>query len=124
MSKNDWLKLGLKQAGITPEELGETVREAFDQNRQLLQAVKLETKVIDGLPVTKESPDNAARQKAIDSIYGIAGIRDQRAEHLGSGGPSVTIHIPDYYSREFLEQEGTLIDVDSSDTDDTTPSGS
>ena len=117
LSKDDWLQLGLQQAGVTKQELADAVREAFDENRQLLKAVKTETKVIDGMPVKTESPDNTARQKAIESIYDIAGVRGRRAESTGDSGPVITINVPSYYDRQFLKDEG-VVDVSSDPIED------
>ncbi len=115
LSKDDWLQMGLAQAGISKEELADTVREAFDENKRLLKSTRKEVKVVDGQPVEIEHPDNTARQKAIDSIYDIAGVRGKRNEGSGGGGPVFQINFPSYYRPEVLE--GT-IDVTPSEVTD------
>lgn len=110
VQKEDWLALGLKRAGIGEKELAAAVKEAFEENKRLLHATKKEIKIVDGVPVEVEVADNPARQRAIESIYDLAGARRERDKEPGHGGPTIVLNLPNYYDPNFLKKEG-VIDV-------------
>lgn len=119
MSKSAWLQLGLEKAGITEDELATGVRQAFDENKRLLTATKIEVKVDPAGGVHEvEVPDNQARQRAIDTMFDLAGVRKQRSNGLENSGPAVVINMPGYYSKEFLEKEQHVVDVSADYSED------
>ena len=108
--------MGLQKAGVTEDELAESVRQAFDENKRLLTAEKVATVIIDGSPHEVVTPDNTARQKAVTSIYDLAGLQKPKQESGGPTGPVFHFHLPDYYSREFVEKETLVVDVEGKDS--------
>ena len=96
---------------------GETARRVGAQLEACLSPEQLPPSVVSIVTLTTESPDNTARQKAIESIYDIAGVRGRRAESTGDSGPVITINVPSYYDRQFLKDEG-VVDVSSDPIED------
>ena len=111
LSKDDFRELALQGAGITKEELGSTLRKAFDRNKELLDATRVEVKVV-GMETTEiEVPDNTARQRAVDAIYDITGVRRGRTEGGGGGGPTFVVNFPSYYDPKLVTTE--VIDAEA-----------
>lgn len=109
-SKSDWLQLGLRKAGVTETELSSGIREAFDVNRELLKASKVELKAVGEEVHQIESPDNSARQRAVNAIYGLGGLSNGPKEDTGPKGPMFTLILPNYYSDDLI-QKGEVVDV-------------
>lgn len=118
------MTLALQSAGVTPKDLADAVRQAFSTNKELLTATRKEIKVVDGQPVEVEHPDNAARQRAVESIYDLAGARAPKQEGAKGGGPTIVLNMPGYYDPEFVRRDGPkVIDVETSEVDDTSVDG-
>lgn len=81
------------QAGITDERLAELVRDAVDANAEMLKAFKW----MDG---TKQ-PDNNARNRAIENIYELTGVKAPKVSSNRS--QKVTLHLSDVQPNWFKE---------------------
>lgn len=101
-----------KEAGINLQDEAALLKEAFDTNRALLSAEKLEVRVLDdGTVVTVPVPDNQVRQRAVESVFDVVGAKQNTRGESGGDGPKLTLVLPNYYSPEFLEREQKVIDV-------------
>ncbi len=116
MSDESLRELALQKAKITPEELGQATREAFDENRRLLTATRKEVKVVDGTPVEYDHPDNPARLRAIESMYDLAGVRAP-TRGTGGSGPTFVLNLPGYYDPKFIAKE-QHVDADYTEVED------
>ena len=106
------------QAGITTDRLAELVLAAINANEEMLTAFKWQ----DG---TKQ-PDNAARNRAIDSIYDLTGVKAPKASTNKSS--KVTLHIsdtqPEWYRNPVMKEVPHDYDAASSGDGPTDPDGS
>ena len=101
-----------KEAGINLQDEAALLKEAFDTNRALLSAEKLEVRVLDdGTVVTVPVPDNQVRQRAVESVFDVVGAKQNTRGESDNSGPKLTLVLPNYYSPEFLERERKVIDV-------------
>lgn len=103
--------LGLAKAGVSEHELASAVREAFDVNRELLQAVKIELKAVGEEVHRVESSDNAARQRAVNALYALGGLQNAPVQDTGPKGPMFTLVLPNYYQPELLAQPTIDVEV-------------
>ena len=113
-----------KAAGISRQDEADLLKKAFDTNAALLNAEKLEVRVLDdGTVVTVPVPDNQVRQRAVESVFDVVGAKRNTKGDGESGGSKLVLVLPDYYSPEFLKQERKPIDVTAT-TMESTPNSS
>ena len=88
------------------------LKKAYDTNLALLDAEKLEVRVLDdGTVVTVPVPDNQTRQRATESAFDLVGAKQNTREPHTDNGPGLTLVLPNYYSQEFLEREKRVINM-------------
>jgi len=99
-------------AGVSLEDEAALLKSAIEQNKENLKAEKIEVFVNDkGDVTTVRVPDNQVRQRAVESIFDLVGAKPSIRSEGGGDGPSLTLVLPDYYSKEFLSNERGTIDV-------------
>lgn len=119
-------KILFEKAGISLEDEAALLKAAFDTNVKNLTAEKLEVRVLeDGTVVTVPVPDNQIRQRAVEAAYDMVGAKSNVKGEGDGGGPRLTLVLPNYYSREFLEKEHATIDItpDAEHVDDSSDDG-
>jgi hypothetical protein len=99
----------LEKAEIGLDQLADAIRRAFATNLKLLEAEKTVITTCEGQVLKFNVPDNAARQRAAESLYDIGGVVP-KTDPQQSAGPMVVLQLPNYYDPAFV-QAAKVIDV-------------
>lgn len=104
----------LQAAGVTREELGALLRKAINVANDQLEAVEAQTFAYQGKAGdTVYKADNKVRLKAVETVLKFVDQMPRNKQDDGPKQAAVTINFPNFYSKEFLDNDkkGVIVDV-------------
>lgn len=86
-----------EQAGIDEHELAMTLRAAVNTTKAQLTAEKTELVTFQGDYQTVQVPDNQARLRAAEQVYGLTGVNVGKQEGGRGGSVQVIVNFPAHH---------------------------